>query len=39
MRMLEQLAARIKPTTRITVMTGEGVSAASGVPAGAVHKY
>lgn len=32
MCMLEQLAARIQPTTRITVMTGAGVSAASGVP-------
>jgi NAD-dependent deacetylase len=30
--MLEQLAARIRPGTRITVMTGAGVSAASGVP-------
>ena len=32
MCMIEQLAARIQPTTRITVMTGAGVSAASGVP-------
>ncbi len=30
--MLEQLAARIQAATRITVMTGAGVSAASGVP-------
>jgi NAD-dependent deacetylase len=30
--MLEQLAARIRPTSRITVLTGAGVSAASGVP-------
>jgi len=32
MFMLEQLADRIQPETRITVMTGAGVSAASGVP-------
>ncbi len=32
MRMIEQLAALIQPATRITVMTGAGVSAASGVP-------
>jgi NAD-dependent deacetylase len=32
MRMLEQLAARMKPHSRITVLTGAGVSAASGVP-------
>jgi NAD-dependent deacetylase len=32
MRMIEQLAARFQPGTRITVMTGAGVSAASGVP-------
>ena len=30
--MIEQLAARFQPGTRITVMTGAGVSAASGVP-------
>ena len=30
--MLEQLAARMKPDTRITVLTGAGISAASGVP-------
>jgi NAD-dependent deacetylase len=32
MEMLEQLAARMKPDARITVLTGAGVSAASGVP-------
>ena len=32
MSMIEQLAARFQPGTRITVMTGAGVSAASGVP-------
>jgi NAD-dependent deacetylase len=30
--MIEQLAERFQPETRITVMTGAGVSAASGVP-------
>ena len=30
--MLGQLAARMKPDTRITVLTGAGISAASGVP-------
>ncbi len=30
--MIEQLAARFQPGVRITVMTGAGVSAASGVP-------
>jgi NAD-dependent deacetylase len=32
MRMLEQLAAQFRPAARITVLTGAGVSAASGVP-------
>ena len=32
MRMIEQLAARFRPGIRITVMTGAGVSAGSGVP-------
>lgn len=30
--MLEQLVRRMKPETRITVLTGAGISAASGVP-------
>ena len=30
--MLGQLAARMKPDSRITVLTGAGISAASGVP-------